>query len=53
MRTETVNSNQEQCNQNLTPQLIDAPDILKCLYELFHGIAEILMMSLKLKRRIP
>ena len=31
MCTYTVNDNQHQCKQDLTPQFFDAPDILKCL----------------------
>jgi hypothetical protein len=35
MRTDTVNENQEQCEEDFAAQLFDAPDIFKCLNNFF------------------
>ena len=42
MSSHTVDRDKEYGNENFTSQFLDAPDILECLYEFFHGLQTIL-----------
>ena len=37
MRTQPVNRDHHQGEEDLAAQLFDAPDILECLYKFLHG----------------